>query len=151
MDKQTISYRGYEGSIETSIEDDCLHGKILFINDIITYEAETIPALKTAFQEAVERYLDYCQTTGRAPDKTYSGSFNVRVGSDRHKSLARIATQQAVSINEVVCQAVDKLTATSGEEKHFHIHIGVNHPEPFLLSNANEPQWRMTSNVATTH
>ena len=69
MDKQTISYRGYEGSIETSVEDECLRGKILFINDIITYEAETVPALKAAFQEAVERYLDYCKATGRAPDK----------------------------------------------------------------------------------
>lgn len=59
--KNYFIFRGYKGSISASIEDQCLHGKILFINDLITYEAETVPALKEAFEEAVNDYLETCK------------------------------------------------------------------------------------------
>lgn len=44
-----LNYKGYFGSIEVSIEDGILHGKIQCINDIVTYEAETPNELKSAF------------------------------------------------------------------------------------------------------
>ena len=52
-----LHYKGYTGSVLISVEDDCLHGKILDINDIITYEGETVKDIKAAFEAAVERYV----------------------------------------------------------------------------------------------
>ena len=34
-----LFYKGFTGSAEVSIEDQCLFGKIEFIGDLITYEA----------------------------------------------------------------------------------------------------------------
>ena len=48
------------GSIEISLEDNCLHGKILNIADLITYEAETLGELKAAFHSATDEYIAFC-------------------------------------------------------------------------------------------
>lgn len=43
-----LKYKDFCGSIDLSYEDKILHGKIECINDLVTYEAETIPALEVA-------------------------------------------------------------------------------------------------------
>lgn len=40
MDKM-LKYKGYFGSVETSLDDMVLHGKIECIADVITYEADS--------------------------------------------------------------------------------------------------------------
>ena len=57
MDKM-LKYKGYFGSVETSLDDMVLHGKIECIADVITYEADSLPGLKEAFEEAVDDYLE---------------------------------------------------------------------------------------------
>ena len=52
-----LSHKGYTGSIEVSFGDNCLHGRILFIDDIVTYEGETVDELATSFKDAVDRYV----------------------------------------------------------------------------------------------
>ena len=48
------------GSIKISLEDNCLHGKILNIADLITYEAQTVDELKAAFHSATDDYIAFC-------------------------------------------------------------------------------------------
>ncbi|SEJ48394.1 hypothetical protein SAMN05216201_109165 [Pseudomonas linyingensis] len=50
-------YRGYYGSIETSAEDNCLFGKLLFIRELINYEGETVAELQAAFRELPRHLL----------------------------------------------------------------------------------------------
>lgn len=101
-----FKYKGYIGSIETSVADLCLYGKILFINDLVTYEAETPTELKRAFQEAVNDYIDTCKKVGKKPEQSYKGSFNVRIGPDLHKEIAIHAEMEGISINEYVKKAI---------------------------------------------
>lgn len=53
MSKDLMMHKGFTGSMEASIEDECLHGRILFIDDIVTYEGETVAELKDSFVAAV--------------------------------------------------------------------------------------------------
>ena len=103
---ETYTYKGYQGSVETSIEDGVLHGKILFINDLVTYEAQTLKALKKQFELAVNDYLASCKELDKEPDKTLTGQFNVRVGEDLHKRIALQSLQTDTSINAVVVAAL---------------------------------------------
>jgi predicted HicB family RNase H-like nuclease len=64
MNVSQLSYLGYQGSAEVSLEDDCLCGKLLFISDLVTYEAQTVPGLRKAFEQAVEFYLEKCAEMG---------------------------------------------------------------------------------------
>jgi len=109
MANNELTYKGYTGSIQASVEDGCLHGRIQFIDDIVTYEGETVPEISAAFQGAVDRYIAHCKETGKQPNKPYSGSLNIRIGQERHRSLAQRAFRQKTSINDLVCQAVDGL------------------------------------------
>jgi predicted HicB family RNase H-like nuclease len=42
-----FQYKGFVGSIEVDSEDKCLHGKLLYINDLVTYEATSIIKLES--------------------------------------------------------------------------------------------------------
>ena len=108
MNNQTFSYKGYTGSIEVSIEDDCLHGEILFIDDIITYEGTGVEELRTSFTEAVDRYISYCEETGKPANKPYSGTFNVRIGEELHRKAAKKAYLEGKKLNEFVTQCIRK-------------------------------------------
>ena len=89
MKKDHLKYKGYEGTIETSIEDDILFGTIAFINDTVTYEAETITKLKEEFHSAVDHYLKLCEKVGKEPDKPFKGIFNVRISPELHKEAVK--------------------------------------------------------------
>ena len=65
----TFRYKGCIGSIEASVEDKCLHGKLLYVNDLITYEAQTFAKLNTEFKKSVDEYLILCKQLHRAPNK----------------------------------------------------------------------------------
>ena len=106
MSKTEMKHRGFTGSHEISFDDDCLHGRVLFIDDLISYEGASPAALKQGFIDAVDRYIAHCEQTGKAPNKPYSGSFNVRVGPELHRSAARCALQRGITLNEMVVRAI---------------------------------------------
>lgn len=73
----SISYfenKGYIGSIEPDIENNQLFGKILFIRDLITYEAGTFEQLESEFRFSVDEYLADCKILNKQPEKLCSKS-----------------------------------------------------------------------------
>lgn len=59
--KQTMTYKGYVGSVEFSDADGVLFGKVQGVRSLISYEGETREALKVDFREAIDAYLELCQ------------------------------------------------------------------------------------------
>ena len=125
MNNEKFSYKSYTGSIEVSVEDSCLHGEILFIDDIITYEGDRVEELQTSFKEAVERYVSYCKETGKPANKPYSGTFNVRIGEELHREAAKQACLEGKKLNEFVTQCIQKnlLQDEDAAIKHEHHHV----------------------------
>lgn len=117
-----LSHKGYTGTIEASIEDDCLHGRILFIDDIITYEGNTVKDTQKAFKEAVDDYLAYCKETGKPANKPYSGTFNVRIGQNLHRKAAEVAFHRGINLNEFVAQSIQTAVEQNGIVKVEHTH-----------------------------
>lgn len=100
MDK-LLNYKGYHGSVDFDLNAQLLYGKILHINDLVTYEAETINELIIEFKAAVDDYLDTCEELNKSPDKACSGSFNVRTTSEIHKKLSLIASAKGENLNTI--------------------------------------------------
>ena len=117
-----LTYKGYNGTIEASIEDGCLHGKILFINDLITYEGDTVEDIKASFEEAVDHYLAYCKETGKPANKPYSGTFNVRVGQEFHRKAVELAYNRGITLNDFVTQSIQAAIEQNGIVKFEHTH-----------------------------
>ncbi len=120
MTNKTLEYKGFQGSVDFDTQSDVMHGKILHINDLISYEADAFKDLRLAFEEAVDDYLETCKELNLEPEKPFSGSFNVRVGIRLHKELARYAARKDISINEVVKEAVSCHVSGRHNEVHHH-------------------------------
>lgn len=120
-----LEYKDYIGSAELSTEDQCFHGKILFIDDIVTYEGESFTELKIAFEQAVNRYLAYCEKSGKPASKPYSGSFNVRVGPELHRQAAKAAYLKNMTLNQYVAHAIESAIEHNGliKVEHHHEHV----------------------------
>lgn len=117
-----LKYEGYLGSVDVSVEDNCLHGKVQFIEDTITYEGQTPTELEQAFKACVDGYVATCKELGRKPQKGFSGSFNVRVGEELHKKAAVNARVVGVSLNEFVKDAINKRVLNDNDVTVHHLH-----------------------------
>lgn len=108
--KNLMEYKEYFAKIEFSAKDEVFFGIIEGINDTVSFEGASINELKAAFHEAVEDYLDMCLRYGKEPQKTYKGSFNVRINPALHKKAAILAASQGTSLNQFVESAItDKI------------------------------------------
>lgn len=100
--KNLLEYKGYHAKIEMSIEDEIFIGSVLGINDSLNFYGNTISELKNAFHICIDDYIEMCEHYGKNPEKEYSGSFNVRVGSELHKKLDIASQEQGISLNQFI-------------------------------------------------
>ena len=109
----TMTYKGYVGSVEFSEEDKVFYGKVQGIRSLISYEGENAVELVTDFHAAVDDYLSLCESEGTTPETAYKGSLNIRFkNKDIHKRAAIYALQHEQSLNSFIEQAVaEKLAA----------------------------------------
>ena len=105
-----MEYKGYGGAIEASVDDGVLHGKLEFIQALVTYEGETVAEVKSAFEQAVDDYLADCARLHYEPELPCKGVFNVRIGHDLHLKAAVAAKELGVSLNDLVRRSIEQVT-----------------------------------------
>lgn len=141
---QAMKYQGYTGSIEASLEDGCLHGEILFITDLITFEGQTVKQLEANFHKAVEVYIAACKKRGKEPNKPFSGSFNVRIDPEEHRQAAMAAMNAGQSLNQFVGNAIRAALGEKAPESS----VDVNQIAPLVnrypISNMTQTVQNMT-------
>lgn len=120
--KNYLEYKGYVGSAELDTESKVMVGKLKFIKDVIAYSGESFAELEQSFRDAVDDYLATCLELGDEPEVPCKGSFNVRVGPERHKEIAVEALRQGVKLNELVCHAIDSYIGKTSLVEHRHQH-----------------------------
>lgn len=117
-----LEYKGYRGSVEYSGEDRVFFGKVLFVDSLLMYHGNSVDEIEQAFKKTVDHYLALCKKTGRSPNKPYSGSFNVRIGSDLHRKAVQAAYHRNINLNEYVTLAIQSFVNQSEVSKVEHIH-----------------------------
>lgn len=106
--KDMMYYKDYYGSVHFDDEELLFYGKIEFIRASVSYEATHAKALKRAFEEAVDDYLELCHTQGIEPESPFKGSLNVRLGPELHRRIAIIAERQQISLNKFITDTLKK-------------------------------------------
>ncbi len=101
-----LKYGGYVAAVHYSSEDDAFYGKLIGINDLVTFEGSSVTSLKKEFKVAIDDYLETSLELGKQPDKTYNGNFNVRVPMSMHRKAALIAAQKNLTLNEFMKLAI---------------------------------------------
>ena len=108
MNSNVMKHKGQLGSIEHDLDQGVLYGKLLFINDLVTYEAESLRVLEAEFRVSVDEYLADCERMGISPNKPFKGSFNIRIGRELHQQLAMKPGEGGLGLNEAVQRAVEE-------------------------------------------
>ena len=107
MEDSIIKYKGYWAEVRYSDEDGCFWGKVEGLkNTSITFEGDTVKALKKDFKEAIDFYLDNCKACNEEPEKQVKGSLNVRLGTELHAKAKMKSMEEHISINELIKNAV---------------------------------------------
>ncbi len=103
-----MNYKGYTAIVEYSDEDNIFFGKIGLIDDLITFEADSVKDLEQEFHKSVEDYLKICKEVGKNPEKTFKGTFNIRISPGLHKKLSLEALKKSKSLNKIVEQKLEE-------------------------------------------
>ena len=104
-----LKYKIYIGSIEYDEDSNLLYGKVLGLNRVlISYEGTNINELKADFIAGIDDYLNSCKENGEKPQKSYSGTFNVRLTPQIHARIAELAQQAGVSLNTFIKETLQK-------------------------------------------
>lgn len=106
--KNIMRHKGFIGSVHFSPDDECFHGRIEGIDDLVSFEGRSVDELKKSFKEAVEDYLGLCRKLGKDLFRSYKGTFNVRVSPELHKRAVRKSINEGISLNRLVRRALEK-------------------------------------------
>lgn len=109
-----LEYKGYNGTVEYSADDNILFGKVIGIKSLISYEGHSVDELKADFEDAVDDYLADCAENNIEPEKTYKGSLNVRFSPETHRKATLIAFSEHISLNQFIENSVNEKIASYG-------------------------------------
>ena len=95
-----MTYKGYAARIEYVARDEVFVGRVLGIEERITFHGATVAQLRRDFRAAIEHYLADCAARKRVPQKPYSGKILLRVTPEVHARAALTAEAQGKSLNQ---------------------------------------------------
>jgi len=107
----TMRYKGYTARVQYSPDDDVFVGRILGIEDSISFHGTTVKELHADLKAAIEHYLEDCRKAGRKPQKQASGNLMVRIAPELHAAAAFSAQAQGKSLNTWVEEAIKEHAA----------------------------------------
>ncbi|GAB4284223.1 MAG: type II toxin-antitoxin system HicB family antitoxin [Candidatus Rifleibacteriota bacterium] len=95
----SLKYKGYTAKIDFDPDDEIFVGRVIGINDVIGFHAESARELKQAFKEAVDHYLESCKELKVTPQKSFSGKFVIRLSPEIHEKIVLAAAETHKSLN----------------------------------------------------
>ena len=104
---KAMKHKNYFAKVEFDPEDHIFVGHIIGIRDVVGFHGESVTELETAFQEAVDNYLEACKELGQEPNKPYSGNLMLRVPAEIHAAVATAAKASGKSINQWAAGALE--------------------------------------------
>ena len=103
-----MSYKGYTASMVFDAEDKIIVGRVLDIDDIISFHGESISEFEANFHAAIEGYLAASKELGSAPEKPASGKMMLRIAPEVHAAALKAAAMSGTSLNKWAESALGK-------------------------------------------
>jgi predicted HicB family RNase H-like nuclease len=101
-----MNYRGYTADMYFDTDDKIIVGRVLDVDDIITFHAESVAELESNFHQVIDDYIAACEVLGAAPEKPASGKLMLRVKPAVHAAALKAAARSGVSLNKWAEQAL---------------------------------------------
>ena len=106
-----LSYKGFIGSVHFSARDDVFFGKVEGINDLITFEGDSVNELKTAFRYVIDEHIKDCENESIPIENSYNGNLNLELTPDLHRRVAIMAKAHGSTLNAFIKKAIEQKLA----------------------------------------
>lgn len=104
-----MSYKGYTARMDFDMEDKIIVGRVLDIDDIITFHGASVAQFERALHAAVDSYIAACEQLGQVAERPASGRMMLRVDPAVHAAAVKASARSGQSLNkwaeEVLLQA----------------------------------------------
>lgn len=107
--KNTLSYKGYLGTVNFDSEDRIFHGRVIGISDVIGFEGDTVNELESDFQNGVDDYIETCRDIGKIPETPFSDKIVLDMPPDLYAAVARQASQNQKPIDAWIIDVCRKV------------------------------------------
>ncbi len=104
----TMEHDGYLATVDFDQEAGFIHGQVITLRDVITFQGRSVKELKKAFRVSVEDYLEFCRERSEEPEKPFSGNFLVRLSPDVHRTIAVAAAREQKSLNKWASETLER-------------------------------------------
>jgi len=101
-----LTYKDYIAHVNFDEEAELFHGEVINTRDVITFQGDTVKAIKKAFKDSVDDYLAFCKERGEEPEKPFTGKLSLRLDPELHRKAYTAARVQGVSLNAWVAKAI---------------------------------------------
>lgn len=101
-----LEHGDYLARVDYDPADAVLHGEVLNLRDVVTFQARSADELLRAFADSVAAYAAFCREHGKEPQKPFSGKFVVRLDPELHREAAEVAARLGRSLNAVAKEAI---------------------------------------------
>ena len=113
-----MSYKGFTASMVFDTEDKIIVGRVLDIDDIISFHGESVAEFEANFRGAVNDCIAAAKALGSALEKPASGKLMLRIAPEIHAAAVRAAARSGTSLNKwaerALGAAARRKGATSG-------------------------------------
>lgn len=66
-----MEHNGYIGAIEFDPSIDAFHGRVLGLQDVVTFQGRSLDELRREMAESVDDYLEFCAKVGKDPERAH--------------------------------------------------------------------------------
>ena len=96
----SMSYKGYTASMVFDAEDKIIVGRVLDVDDIISFHGVSVSEFESSFHAAIEDYLAASRELGSPPEKPASGKAMLRIAPEVHAAALKAAARSGTSLNK---------------------------------------------------
>jgi predicted HicB family RNase H-like nuclease len=94
-----IEYKGYTGVFEFDPSIEAFQGRVVGLQDVVTFQGTSLEELRREMAESLEDYLELCAEVGKEPERPYRGEFLVRTTPELHRAATIEAEAAGMSLN----------------------------------------------------
>ena len=116
----SMTYKGYTASMVFDAEDKIIVGRVLDIDDIISFHAESVADFEAIFHASVDSYIAASKELGSAPEKPASGKLMLRIAPEVHAAALKAAAKSGTSLNKWAEKALGTAARCRGATSTAH-------------------------------
>lgn len=104
----SMTHKGYTARMVFDAEDKIIVGRVLDIDDIISFHGESVAEFESNFHAVIEDYLAAAKKLGSAPEEPASGKVMLRIAPEIHAAALKAAARSGTSLNKRAEAALGK-------------------------------------------